>query len=372
MQTSNLKNSPALLYAFVAAISIGTVAQASPLCERVTLDPRPGWLTSAVWAPSPSGGSILAVDSTAQPAGRLMSIAPNGKGNLLPQSAGKVPVIVAQSPLGPILKLLGADVMTLEGVTPAAADFLHSATAPEGKVGSIYQWVGMGDAMLAFGSLRNPTYPRGYQLGFLRIPISGAQQPTSLLAAPLKGDYYSLGPPYQYLAALGSSGYYLRMESEGTAEIFEVPSGARQAKPFPIEGIPEKFLQVPEFSSAISGPAQAPALYEQLEGLTLAAGLYGSPDGKQLYLLTRRPSARNQTEWLLLRIDPAQRKVVGSFVLPTTAPEVILVFSPTTLFVIERHDLNAGGVAVISEMVKVPMSVVAGTENAGSASCRPQ
>lgn len=363
--------------------SSGHSAHAAPICPRTTVEPAPGWLTSAVWLPPQQGGgsqgTILAIDAQAEPRGRLLAITPAGKASLLPQAGDSGPALLGSLPQGPILRHLGVDTEALNGLSGAGAplDFLRKASAPEGKVGSIYQWVALGrtGSMLAFGSLRNPALKGGYELGFLRIPASIAGQ-TDILAPkpPLPGDFFLLGPPYQYVAAVGDVGVYVMMRSQNRVEFYLLPPGAKDAMPLTVEGIPDRFMEIGEFNGVIHSPAAAPALYQTLEGMDLIAGIYGAPDGKQLLVLTRHPKARNQTEWQVLRVMPASApapwRVVGKFTLPTTAAELIPVVSPGNFFVIERQDLLANGRATIREMVRVPMDLIYKAGMAG-ATCGP-
>jgi hypothetical protein len=372
MQTCGVTRTRSCLAFCLALFLAVSVLEAAPACPSVALDPAPGWITSALWQPGPQGGTILAVDSTLLPAGRVVSISPSGKGSIVAQAGESAPVLLASSSRGPILKLLGVDALVLSGgPSGLKTDFLRAPVAGTRKVGSIYQWAGLGDSLLLFGSLRYPIPQKGFELGLMRMPVPGSiGEPSLLSPAPIKGDYYLLGPPYQYVAALGSTGIFLKMESQSQAEFFEVTPGAKQARPFSISGIPEQFLEVPEFNGSISGPTELPHLYEQVEDMVLAAGIYGSPDGKQLFLLTRQPISRNQTEWQFLRIDPAAHRVVGKFVLPTTAPEIIPVFSPDTLFVIERRDMDRSGTkAMISKMIKIPLSLVSTAGMTGAETC---
>jgi hypothetical protein len=347
-------------------------AFAATSCPLVQIRPPARWISSALW--SSSKGVILAVDSNAKPAGRLVTLTPQGALTVKPEfGVNALPVLLGQTNQRTILKMLGRESVTLreeDWSAAAPADFLKKAVAQEGRVGSIYQWIGLGDSMLAFGSVRSKSFPDGYELGLMRIPVAAPEE-TRLLDAPVKGDMYLLGPPYQYVAALGDKGVFLRMESGARAEFFEVLPGASHAMPLVVRGIPDEFLQVPaDFNGVISGPDQAPDLYKRVEKLTIAAGIYGSADGKQLFLLARRPMGQGETEWRLFRVDPALGKVVGEVVLPSTAPEIIPVFSPQTLFLIERRGLKPSGEAEINRMFEIPMSQVETAGMGGAALCK--
>ncbi|HLX09404.1 MAG TPA: hypothetical protein VKY89_16245 [Thermoanaerobaculia bacterium] len=355
------------LLAGMAVIPLPTMAEpAAPnQCPRVSFSsPRPNWISSALAA----NGKILAVDSAVN---HLLTIAPSGQVTVVPQPVGSMPALLATSGKGFLLKLVGLDVLHLgEDLSVRSPEkFLRTAASSDGTVGSIFQWVGLTDSVLAFGSLRSPHLPDGYELGFLRIPTTPAPARTSLLAPPLQGDFYLLGN--QYVAALGETGYFLRMESGLKAGLFEVAPGATEATAMPETLIPEDFRTVPSFDATMSGPADAPAVYARIEKMTLAAGLYGGPDGKQLYLLTRQPGkSSSQTNWDLYRIDPHQRQAVGRFPLPSTAPELTLVFSSETLYVIERADLNESGQQRIEHMIEIPMTLVSHATPAATERCR--
>jgi hypothetical protein len=358
-----------------AALASGHSQTATAACPSVGLGaPTPEWITSAIWvadSKAPAGGNILAIDSQLDPRGGLIAIDPSGGHRRLPLPLEKAPVLLASLPRGPLLRNLGLQAVALKGLSGfgTPTDFLETSSAPEGKVGSIYQWVGLGNenALLAFGSLRNKSLNGGYELGFLRVPTSGAPNQTVLLAPKpppsLNGEFFLLGPPYQYVAAVGDTGVYMQLAAESRVQFFELPAGANESRQLVIEGLPQRFLDVGEFHGTIHGPGQAPALYQQLEEMRLIAGIYGAPDGKQLIILTREPAVHGLTEWIAWRVQPSTTagqpwRVAGHFTLPSVAPEVIPVFSPDTLFLIERQDLNANGKATISEMFRVPMSLI--------------
>ncbi|HVR06704.1 MAG TPA: hypothetical protein VMW75_01540 [Thermoanaerobaculia bacterium] len=331
-------------------------------CSRVMLQPPPAWLSSALWVPS--AGKILAVDTALN---RVLLYAPSGHGTVVIDSQqGKLPALLATSEEGILLKMVGRDVVRLdESFRPAEEhSVLKDAVSDVGSVGSIYQWSG-DHSILAYGSIRSPKLPDGYELGFLRIPVSPSGARTEMLMRYADGDYYRLG--YQYLATLGTTGYFVRMAPQ-KAELFAVDADSTRPRLLP-NAIPPAFRTPPKLEGSMTGPADAPKFYAQLEGFSIPTGLYAGADGL-LYLLTRQPGvAAGVTDWSIYRIDPARDRVLNGVSLPTHAKHLSVVVAPSAFYFFERGELSPFGSQRIPSLVAIGAELIARGAPAGSTVC---
>jgi hypothetical protein len=369
MRSIRRSHVPAALTAvlLLQAVAIAT-AFASDQCSRESLSPRLIWLSSAIWIPSVD--KILAVDPAAN---ELLLYAPDGKGTVIPEPKGEKPSLLTTAGDRVLLKLFDRAVVSLDAKTlgdapPARVltSFLKSATTSlgGGPLNAVYQWVGTDQSVLAFGLVRGESLPRGYQPGLFRVPFGGSSAPLDPLLKVYDWDYYLLG--YQYLTAIGNTGYFLDLD-QGTAKLYEVPSGAA---PRLLPGsVPADFRDVPQISAFMRGPKDAPPLYKSLERMKMVTGLYGNPRDGRLYLLAREPAARGAMNWWLFRINPEGGKVEGKALLPTNARHLSVVVSPDTFYLIERGEVNAYGGQEIDTLVAVPTTLLERATLQGTAIC---
>jgi hypothetical protein len=363
-----LRRSPALMLAILAASSAlqaapaGAAGQAE--CREVALAMRPGWISSATYVPALH--KVLVVDSAMN---RLLLVGEDGQVTSLadPEVAkrAKLPSLVAPTPEGFALKLVDPEILTFDTELRlrGAPKSLAAAGGPgRPAVGSISQWTVAGRSIVAYGSLRSPSFPQGYELGFIRAPLDG-RAPAEMLQRFDDNSYYVLG--YQYVAAIGPVAYFLRLGGEATL-FAAAPSRKPVAVPNPL---PPPFRVVPKLQTPFEGPGDAPAHYAEVERLTIPAGLYGGPDGF-LYLLTRQPGkAAGETDWSLYRLNAADGKVLGKGELRTKAKHLTVVPAPDAWYFFERGEPDTIGRQPIGSMVVVPSARLTRTTLAGGALC---
>jgi hypothetical protein len=321
----------------------------------VPLSIPPAWISSAVFVPSLQ--RILVVDSALN---RLLLFTESGQGTVITNpevsQAAKLPALIAATENGFVLKLVGRDVVTFGPDLRLAAQkksLVAAAPGGQGTLGSIYQWTVAGPSIVAYGSIRSASFPDGYQLGFLRTPLPDHPGVTEMLMPFEDGSYYVYGN--QYLSSVGSTAYFLRLDK--TATLFKAPAGARAPVPL-ANAVPEPFRTVPTLKVKMTGPADAPAAYEELESLKIPVGLCTGPDGF-LYLLTRQPAKlAGRTDWWLHRIDPEDGRVTGKAHLPTSAKHLTVVPGPDRFFLFERGDVSPIGSQVIKSLISVDAAAV--------------
>lgn len=331
----------------LAPVHGGTSPEAA--CRSVPLSLHPGWISSAAFVPALQ--KILVVDSSLN---RLLLVSPDGEttkisGTLADRA--KLPALVVPAEDGFLLKLVEPTLLVLDNDLKLREETkLQRSAAPKAfTVGSLYQWTVAGRAVLAYGSLRSPSLPRGYELGFLRFPASGGVPGRPEMLLPFgNGDFYVLG--YQYLASLGSTGYFLAMDRK--AVLYKVPPGAAPvARP---NAVPTAFRDLPKLQAQMTGPADAPALYAELEQRTMPAGLYGGADGF-LYLLTRQPGhVAGMTDWTIYRIDAEGNRILGSGHLHSAAKHLTAVPAKDAWYFFERGEVAPTGGQSIGSMIVVP------------------
>lgn len=328
-------------------------------CSRVSLGGEaPGWISSAVWADSRS--RVLVVD----PSNRsLLLYGADGVAERLgdprPDKAGAFrPSRVSNAGDGFLLKLTGSQVVRLSADLrqETALDLRQGPAGEPSGIGSLYEWVVVGDRLVGYGSVRgasadvvrdpNPTRP--FQLGFLTAEL-GRQPARARLLLPLEeDDYYVLGHPYvtandlgPFVLAMGRHPRIYRVSLEGDGQVH------------PLRAMPADVREVAELGMESTGPESSQALFARVESLRMPVGLYGQ--GEMLYLLTRKPdTAQEGIAWFLHQIDPARDEVVGGVRLPTSAHHLTVVPGPGSWFVFEKGPVEAWGEQEIASMLVIP------------------
>jgi len=331
-----------------------------PHCSRVSLTPRPAWLSDAMWLPGP--GKILAVDAAME---RLVAYSPDGKGTIVPEPAGEQPVLLAASGGRILLELIGRDVVRLDGELGdrKASSFLKHVATPLGPLGTVNQWTAVDGSVVVFGQVVGRKVRPVWRSGLFRISTTDGSHQAELLLKVQSGDYYILG--YRYLTSLGRTAFFLDMD-HGVAKLFAVRPGAR---PRELKGaVPPEIRDVPPIDASMPGPADAPALFAALARLKLAAGIYGGPVGS-LYLLGREPKPRGGTDWWLFRIDAETGALAGKALLPTRAQHLSIVTSAESFYLIERGPVNPYGGQEIDTMVAVPVTLLEQAAPEGTEVC---
>lgn len=348
--------SPALPKPGPTAVSGPAPSPDSGACSRVRLDPPPARVGAALWVDA--RGAILLVDTLRN---ALSIYAPDGKGILAAERPGDDPSLLAS--VGPhvYVEVLERRVVELD---PSALPGIGAESSRKYRIGSavptLLQWTGLGGSTLAVG-LRLAEEGRAaaeVQAGLFRLPALSAR--SADLVLPLASDaWYGLG--YSCLTSIGRRGYFLDLDG-GRARVYEV--GERGGGRWLPAGVPSNaaaayaadFSEVPAVDLRMGGPLGAASVYARLRGLKMAAGLYGSSDGK-LYLLARAPAPAG-TNWWLFRLDPFRGDVEGKALLPTHVPFVSVVAAPSSFYVFEEGEPSISGYQETPTLLRVPGSLL--------------
>jgi hypothetical protein len=337
-------------------------------CSRVLLSPEPAWLSSTVWLPAAE--KVLAVDTAHN---SLELISPTGQVTALTRPKQELPVLVANTSEGVLLMKFtrneGPSLLNIGSGLAASGNqaFLRAAQTHLGPVESIYQWVGTDNALLAAGIIQSDASAKGYALGILKLPVAPESSAADLVMRLKRADYYLIG--YQYVTAIGSTGYFLRLDGE-QASLYKLPPGSSKPILLP-HSVPAEFRTLPAIRVKMNGPGDAPAFYRDLERKRFLAGIVGSGADDFLYMLAREPGkTAGQTDWWLYRVDPNRDRVLGRVLLPTKAKHLTMVASPSALLLIERNELEPGGRSqAIPSMVAVPTPLLSRATPEGTAIC---
>lgn len=331
-------------------------------CTRVALNYHPTWISSAVAVPS----GVLAVEASRN---RLLLILPeNGTMKDVPLPAGSFPSLLVQAGDKVLVKQVLGDVLSLDSsLAPESSRAFLQRAAATGEVRAVYQWATTGSSMLAVGLVKPGNTPANVAL--VSVPMTENGGGSKLLMSLPSSDYYLTG--YPFLASIGETGYFLRMEKGvgQEATIFAVSPSAR--RPIPLPGlVPAEFRPVPQLDATLHGPADAKQFFDHLAALKTATGLYAGPDGK-LYLLAREPSVSpGQTDWWMFRVDPQHGEILGRAQLPTHAHQLTIAVSPQAFYLIERGEVDPSGLKQsIESMVTVPASLLEHAPPDGAAIC---
>jgi hypothetical protein len=337
-------------------------ARAVPECRFEPLSIKSGWISSAAYVPALH--RILLVDSSLN---RLLLVSPNGEAakveGVLAERAA-LPALIAPTAGGFLLKLIGPTILSLDPALKLLAMSDLKRAAGSSTVSSVYQWTPVGSSVLAYGSVRSPSFVEGYKLGLLRFPAAaGVLSRPKLLLPFANSTFYMLG--YQYLASIGSTGYFLAMDKQAT--LYKVPAGRSPVAL--LNAVPTRFRALPSLKTKMTGPVNGPALFRELEGATMPAGLYGGADGF-LYLLTRQPGRpMGTTDWTIYRFDAEDKRFVGHGRLRTSAKHLTAVPGPDAWYFFERGDVALTGRQTLGSMIVVPNARLTSIGNAGGEIC---
>ena len=323
-------------------------------CYRVALQApdkglAPLWISSATWIDStsevgvvdPWQNTIFLYSETGVP--RVLEPA-----TLQQSDKSFFPASIEATRSGYLVKMVDQRTLWLDqSLNLKRQENLAKASGgPRGEIGALYDLTVAGEYFLAFGSVKQLRSTK-HRFGFFRAPLREPSKFDFLLEDTYV-DFYLLG--HDYLGALGRDAYFVLMKDE--AAIYRVPASGR-ARIEKLNAFPKGYARVPALPVS-TGPTSDEALYQAIEGQTLAVGLYGQDF---LYLLTREPSASNQgTVWYLHQIDPRSDKVLGKMRLPTAANHLAVAVAPQAWYFFER-----GPVLGLSQQ-KVPTMLVVPTE----------
>lgn len=344
-----------------------------PECSRAEISDPPRWISSAFF--DVRRDALIVVDPQIN---KILSFRKTGQviGEILPprQALGSdfLPVSIEPIKDGYALSLVDSELILLdqEFALNDKRPLVVEHSSQQFGVGSLYDWVAAGDSLLAYGAVLVQGQKKPYRLGFLKVPFAEPTKP-QLVREFNEGRYYLLGHPY--LTAIGKDGYFIEM-SAAPAVYHLSPEGRVSL----LAKLPSPFNVRPTLRVASTGPRSAAAVFQEIEGLKLAVGLYNH-EGK-LLLLGRTPKQDGSgSEWRLHVLDPraSQPKFSRALHLPTAAHHLTLVTTPTSLLLIERGPVQAlqqqeirSFVEIPEEWLREPRRSVLATQRVAPSMCR--
>ena len=204
-----------------------------PACQRVPLATHPKSISSATYVPALR--KILVVDPVMN---RLLLFGEDGAATPLADPAvaarAKLPALVAATSQGFVLKLVNSEILTFDNELHLQGEARSLASGNvDPTLGAVVQWTVAGDSIVAYGSVRSPSFPKRSEVGFLRTPLVGDGRAEMVLPFP-QSNYYLLG--YQYLATVGQTAYFLGMGEKVLPVLYAGDATRRRAsRPPPAE-----------------------------------------------------------------------------------------------------------------------------------------
>jgi len=337
-------------------------ASAGAECMKRSLQgTQPRWISSAAFIASLN--KIALVDPLRN---ELLLVNPQGQSrdykgaDLGVPAAAMTPAIVNSSKEGLELSMVDQQLHWYDSnLKPLRSQNLtKSSASSRGKIMGTYSSILAGDHFFSVGAVR---WDGKLHLGFFRVPVADPSSFEFLAEIPAP-DYYVLG--HQYIASLGGTDYALLMSKHPMILEFPRQGRMRSFEIFP--GSDTKF-DIEALKSEAAGNSSDQAMYREIEGLSLPAGLYGGKDGF-LYLLTREPE-NGATAWQLFQIDPAQRKIIGEPMrLPTSTNHLSVVVGSASWYFIEKGPVLSSGSQEIKSMLEIKSSDI--SKHAIPAQCR--
>ena len=334
----------ALISAGWLAISASVFA-ASP-CTIASLDPVPGRFTGITW--DWTYANLLLVDVAA---GEVRTHSADGA--LVRRWANpgsgpfefSKPFLLIRTTTGYVLQDGGFHFIELDrNLTPVAShDFDSKQPRGDGTKGGSMHWVGTGDGILGYGSLKSPDQP--WRAGLLRVTWSPAMRFQLLRAFPddeKSQQPYTLG--VATTATCNGRGYQLAFGTD--FGVFEVHGSQVRH----LRGLPEAFGKLPQLPPA-QGMANGVERSLALAATTGAAHLYSDDKSLFVMLRDRRSGTRR---WLLARYDPDAERVTGVWLLPSTAIDVHLAPGPRSWALLELSGRSPVGAMIPGKLVLFP------------------
>lgn len=339
-----------LLLLLLLSPLLGVPAHADEPCPRLAPTHSPNWPMRGAFV-SPT--SLLMID----PSNRQMvefDVAGGGQhdlsGNLQQALSFLKPIAVKPSASGFTLMLdQGPRVAFLdERLRPTPTTDLEARSG-------LFKFAYMdyeifGNQVVACADFKVSSDDEAWQTGFLRFPLAGPGELEILHSfdpnpsggdADEQGAFYcqsALGP---YAASVGGEQYVLLMlEKPG---IFRIPKQVPQSPG--LADAEDRLERLDAFPKGLERRPELPQLwyrgnYEQLMSeltfSSLPVGLYPSPSGNDLMVLSREPAGGGVSLWTLTRIDPRTDRVVGAAQIPIRGTHAYAVPGPAYWAFIEQ------------------------------------
>jgi hypothetical protein len=340
------KSTRVILLSCAAVVLLSSMAvAAAPACSRVSLKQAlPQWISSAAYLGSqdriglvdPLRNKVLLV-SPSDGESREFEATDWG----LPERE-LTPAILNATPGGFVLSLIDQRLLKLDrDLNRVALDDFNRPAKSGGSIVTTYDFVVTGEDILGVGALKTN---QGYRFGFFRAPLAEPYQFVVLKDVP-SVLHYTIGN--RYVVGLEGKKYGVLMTPQPVILEFSANGLSRT-----LDLIPEGYQALP-LKTQPTGPTSDEALYKEIEGLRMPAGLYA--ENGLLYLLTREPGQGGATVWRLWPIDPAQsRPATLSIKLPTGANHLTVVSTAKNWYVFERGAAQSTGNQSILSMLVIP------------------
>jgi hypothetical protein len=261
-----------------------------------------------------------------------------------------------------LLELSSHRVVTLDAsFVPKLQTDVRAATlnGPQ-QVDSMFMSQATESDLLTFSDFQGPL---GWRSAFLRTALKNAAEVRVLGSDMTKEDpsraFYQLGN--QYIAALGETGYILRMDPE--MSIVRNDSGSDAL--VPLEAFPPGSRQLAPLPH-IHSFKDANAIFGKVEQMTMPVGLFGWKD--YLYVVSHNPRDA-AASWRITKIDPLQDKVIGYSSIPAIAAHLTIIPGPINWSFVERAHVKAFGDAPASTMLNVPSGLIEGISSPDERMC---
>ena len=188
--------------------------------------------------------------------------------------------------------------------------------------------------------------------GLARVPIEEPGKAEILIpfqADSTQQDLYSFR--HDFVATVGEKVFFLHYDPP--VKILEAWPHRRT-----LSVVPKELQKLPTLPR-LAAREQVASLQALISRTTMPVGLFS--DGEAIYLLTRKVSADSKREWLLSRIDEAADRVVHTVVLPTNAPNLLLVPGKQRWLLLEKEATTLDGNERIAWIVGVPANWITST-----------
>jgi hypothetical protein len=303
----------------------------------------------------PALNEILVFDATSRV---LLGVAPSGAVSVLGPTppAGRTLQSVVALGAGFLLAYSDKSMSLTDAFCRNVVLRTSANTGPadeQDALGGLWTWtVTKDDEIVGYGTL--DLAKGGYALGFVAAHLNEkgtlAASDAKLVKAMSNSSAQFYTNAYNYVTANDVGAFVVAMEGEASIYWYK----SRSEPPTQIaNAIPPTYRHMHPFSTALSGPSDEPARYNEIEQRTMPVGLYGK--GRFLYLLTREPGRdRHGTVWLLHKIDPRSGGALGSVRLPTEAPHISLVTAPENWYILEEGRATEKGELPVTSMVDLP------------------
>jgi hypothetical protein len=337
----NIAITPALLktasHSTTADEVARAVSQSARGFRRVPLANPPAWSISASW--SRDGNTILVVDAHEK---NIIEYSLDGRRLQTIAGVGSSPSVIQRTEEGYVLQTSPGSFSKLgEKYGVGASQGFSAGLASGDAVSAVWGWTSIQDRLLVFGDVEGK---QGWRSSFLRVGHSSPVTLEELFRLDKEDQarqFFLFG--YPLMAATRANSYILVMSR--SPYLVEIGFGVRK-----LRILPKEYSSTPVLPEA-RRTEDAVTVYSALERSKMPVAIYGWKGN--VYLLTRKPKAPQQTEWVLWKIDVCLDRIVGRVTLPTDAEHVVVAPGLTSWAIIEKGPVTAFGRQSIESLLVV-------------------